>query len=389
MLDLYRRHTKRCPHRGKGQGWTKCSCPIWCYGELNGKQIRESLKMRDWQRALRKLEQREAPDAKPEKTLSEAIADFEAANVDLAPATKRNYHRIMRFFADFSKGRGVSLVSAVPPEVIDGYRVGREIGLLTWTKELQALRHFFRFCEDREWIERNPAKRVAMPRNIKPTDKEPYSPNDVAKILAACDGRRHVYERLRTRAMVLLLRYTALRISDVALLAKDRIKDGWIYLRTKKNGNPVRLELQADLKFALEALPTPRGAADGCPYFFWSGNGTTRAAVRDVSRSLENVFEASGVPGAHAHRFRHTLATDILGIGGTFEEAADVLGNSPAIVRKHYAKWSIARQERISTLMRTLFVQKMYAPENAAVNPEESMDWNYDPTGRRTTCAIS
>ena len=164
MLDLYRRHTKKCPHRAKGQGWTKCSCPIWCYGELNGKQARESLKTRDWQRALRKLEQKEVPDAKPEKTISEAIADFEAASADLAHGTKRNYKRIMRFFADFAKGQGISLVSAVAPELIDGFRAGREIGLLTWTKELQALRHFFRFCEDREWIERNPAKRVAMPR---------------------------------------------------------------------------------------------------------------------------------------------------------------------------------------------------------------------------------
>ena len=29
------------------------------------------------------------------------------------------------------------------------------------------------------------------------------------------------------------------------------------------------------------------------------------------------------------HRFRHTLATEILEIGGTIDEAADILGNSP------------------------------------------------------------
>jgi integrase len=67
------------------------------------------------------------------------------------------------------------------------------------------------------------------------------------------------------------------------------------------------------------------------------------------------VFRRSGVAGAHAHRFRHTLATEILENGGTFEEAADVLGNSPDIVRKYYAKWSPRRQERISTLMGRIF----------------------------------
>jgi hypothetical protein len=34
-----------------------------------------------------------------------------------------------------------------------------------------------------------------------------------------------------------------------------------------------------------------------------------------------------------------------------FEDVADILGNSPEIVRKHYAKWSPARQARIDDLM--------------------------------------
>jgi integrase len=59
----------------------------------------------------------------------------------------------------------------------------------------------------------------------------------------------------------------------------------------------------------------------------------------------------SGVTKAHAHRFRHTLATELLGQGATFEEVADILGNSPNIVRKHYAKWSEARQSRITNLL--------------------------------------
>jgi hypothetical protein len=35
----------------------------------------------------------------------------------------------------------------------------------------------------------------------------------------------------------------------------------------------------------------------------------------------------------------------------SFEEVADILGNLPEIVRKHYAKWSPARQSRIDDLM--------------------------------------
>jgi hypothetical protein len=50
--------------------------------------------------------------------------------------------------------------------------------------------------------------------------------------------------------------------------------------------------------------------------------------------------------------------------GWTYEDVADVLGNSAAIVRKHYAKWSRCRQDRITEMMRSVFmVQKWYTPE--------------------------
>lgn len=35
----------------------------------------------------------------------------------------------------------------------------------------------------------------------------------------------------------------------------------------------------------------------------------------------------------------------------TFEQVADILGNSPAVVRKHYGKWPKGRQDSIDRLM--------------------------------------
>jgi integrase len=247
-------------------------------------------------------------------------------------------------------------VDEVMVDAIDSLRAARGISALTWTKELEIYRRFFRFCVDRKWTSESPAATAKMPKNIKPTDKEPFSQNDIIKIVAACDtiGNRP-YERLRARAMTLLFRYTALRIGDVALLQKDRIRDGEIYLRTLKNGKVVKLPVPAELQSALNVLPEPIGSAGEGKYFFWSGNGTSRSFIRDVDRTMNRVFELSGVPRAHAHRFRHTLATEILESGGTLEDAADVLGNSPNIIRKYYAKWSRRRQERISALYASIF----------------------------------
>ena len=72
--------------------------------------------------------------------------------------------------------------------------------------------------------------------------------------------------------MILTLRYTALRIGDVAMLARDRISrdgDRWrIFLRTEKSGKPVFLPMPLDMKAALDAVPAPRGADRHSGIFF-------------------------------------------------------------------------------------------------------------------------
>ena len=86
---------------------------------------------------------------------------------------------------------------------------------------------------------------------------------------------------------------------------------------------------------------------------------------------MTTVFKASGVTGACSHRFKHTLATEVLELGGTFEDAADILGDTEAIVRKHYAKWSAGRQVRISDLLVRIWYTKKPTPQvtdNQGVN---------------------
>ena len=74
QLSLYRRHNPSCPHSGKDQNYTKCSCPIWCDGELDGKRFRKSVGLRDWARAVKR---REVGD---EAACGRRAADGPAAN---------------------------------------------------------------------------------------------------------------------------------------------------------------------------------------------------------------------------------------------------------------------------------------------------------------------
>jgi integrase len=144
------------------------------------------------------------------------------------------------------------------------------------------------------------------------------------------------YEQIRARAMILVLQCTALRIADVATLRKDAIswdqkKATWrLHLRTLKTGDHVFLPVPPFVKHALDTVPLPRGAAQDCPCYFWNGHTSHRAVVGIAERTLSAVFKESGVKKARAHRFRHTLATRLLGHGVTFERVAEILGNSPA-----------------------------------------------------------
>lgn len=356
MLNLWRRHLKSCQHRAKGRTHTKCACPIWCDGEVSGRRVRESLDTRDWQRAIRKIAAIEDPNATQVKPIGDAITAFENHIQGLEQSTQRKYKNVLTQLREYCKRAGVTDVMQLTVERLDAFRAGRKLSPTTSTKELQTLRQFCGFCLERRWADDNPAKRIKLPRNIRPMEVIPYSQAEITKMIAACDEiGTGSYERLRAKAMVLLLRYTALRISDVATLARDRIQAGQIHLHTKKTGGAVFLPIPKELESALSALPHPRGAGESPLYYFWNGVASRRAVVGIAERTMAAVFKKSKVPDAHAHRFRHTLATEILARGGTEQDVADILGISPAVVRKHYAKWSQARQKRITDLFEAVY----------------------------------
>jgi integrase len=330
----------------------KCRCPFHADGIYKGQRIRQSLNTRSPQIAERKLNellaQIDRAASGEAMTLRAAGERFLASYDGIAkPATIRKYETKMDLLVDFCERARVPLLADVTVDVLERFKSSRDIGIVTWRVELQALRTFFGFCMQRGWTAGNPARQLRSPRGIPANAVVPYTLREESLILAACDQiggakyqrREAPYERRRARAMVMLLRHTALRISDVCVLRKDAFSwddtaQTWrILLRTQKSGEPVFLPIPPDLKLALDALPVPRKAPSDCPYYFWNGVTSRRAVVGIAERAMAAVFKKSGVPKAHPHRFRHTLATRLLGDGHTYELVADILGNSPAVVR--------------------------------------------------------
>lgn len=354
----------------------KCACPIHCDGMVDGRRVRDSLDTVNWARAVRRAAEleEEASGGHVRKPLADAVDVF-LADRSIENSTARKYRRIGSFFAAYAERVGVNTVDKFTLVLLDGYRADRKLSPLSWSKELQLLRTFFDFCLKRKWCKENPAKDMTMPPDPKPEPRESYSTEEITKIIAACDRiGKGSYERLRARAMVLIMRYHGLRISDVATLERRRISGGEILLYAQKNGAPVWAPVEEDVLAALAVLPSPKGAPADCKYFFWTGLGSREGQTNTVGRTLQAVFRKSGVENAIAHRFRHTLCNEILVNGGTIEDAANILGDSPAVIRKHYVKWSVSHQARITEVLKRVRGARLSHEENSPASGLFSLD---------------
>jgi site-specific recombinase XerD len=391
-LYPFRRHLRACRFFGPGGREAradKCGCPFHVDGLHHGRRVRQSLRTASRQLAdrrltalIRQLDEQRGSAAEYSvtsgpacRTVSEAVDRFLKNHGELDQnrnfrgaveyGTWRKYRTKLKLLRAFCEAESISELADLNVDALEDYQRTRKVSPVTWKVELQALRTFFGYLVSRKWLATNPAKELKSPRNIKPNEVVPYTLREESDILAACDQiggakyRRNAaaYGRLRARAMVLLLRHTALRISDVCTLKKDAVswdeeKSTWrVFLHTQKTGEPVFLPIPDELKLVLDALPLPRNATQDCPFYFWNGHTSKRAVVGIAERTLAAVFRKSGVKNAHAHRYRHTLATSLLGRGTTFEVAADILGNTPDVVRRHYGKWSKGRQDNIDRVM--------------------------------------
>lgn len=326
---------------------------------MSGRQLRRTLRTRDWQKAQNLVREMEATGAEVEPvtgpvTLGAAWEAFlgDGEKRGLREATLYKYRLLKKRMEDFAIEHGLRFIIEFDVATVRSFRVSWPDQNLAALKNLERLRAFFRFCQEAGWIQQNTARKVANPR-IHHKPKLPFTREEWLRILNAVDGYRAKYSKasvghvLRLRALVLLLRYTGLRIGDAVALRRDRIEGNRLNLRTAKTGTPVCCLLPDLVVKALEYVPI-RGE-----FFFWSGESKLKAAVGDWQRTLRNLFTLAEVEGAHPHRFRHTFAVENLQAGVPVEDVATLLGHqSIRVTEKHYSAWVSSRQERLDERVR-------------------------------------
>lgn len=396
---IYRRHAGRCPIKGQPNNVTECECPLWIHGKVRGKFLRASLDTRILSTAERRRADLEAgrdddptpggglaivgKGGKPD-TLAAAAAAYLKTIKGLAQGTQDLYTQAIEHFCAWAKKQELELLSVIDSSHIREYLDANAAVWMRSTSQqhLVNLRVFFNYCAEKRWIPFPPTKDRTLNRrsgNKEASPKRtPFTPPEVTLVLDAVE-RMPEADRDRARALIYLLLYTGMRISDATFCERVYLQDdGNMDYHVIKTRKQIALppELNERAIAALKNLPASR------VYFFQPDREDNFSAARRGLRHGENfaslmpqfqaridqmtdlvkaVLKLAGIQGT-CHKFRDTFAINML--VGDGEKCADIytvskmLGHSDVrITDQHYMKLVKGYRERMSKMTRVLAYQ--------------------------------
>jgi len=340
------------------RGERDCSCRLWVDGRRNGERIHKALKTADWDTAQKIVRDWEADGTflpghspPPERMTLEGawrrfLADLVARN--LHASTVRKYRLLSRQMAEFASQRRLRFLQQFDLPTLSEFRATWHESPLTRSKKLERLRSFFRFAQESDWVDENPARKLKGPKvPVRPT--LPFTQEEMIRILGALDpyieqtAPRGKDNARRLRSLVLVLRYSGMRIGDVVRLTTDQIAGNKLMVYTQKTGVPVNSVLPDFVIRCLEVTPSAMGK-----YLFWADTGNLEVIVGSWQKRLRKLFRLAGVRGGHAHRFRDTFAVELLLAGVPLERVSILLGHqSVRVTERYYAAWTDSRQRQV------------------------------------------
>jgi integrase len=296
----------------------------------------------------------------PAPTWAELYRDFstrferQVLQGERSSATWTRYRSTCESFAAFLLDRQISKLGDITRRVIEDFKVWKlaQIRSKKFARQGQGLRldiailhGVFAFAMDMEDLNviKNPVLMEGTPGRKPGGGAEPFTADDLSLL------RRHAGLDLLA---FLLLRYTGLRGFDAVDLRWSEIdlKDRMLSRVTHKRGKPVWIPISAELLFALE---TEHARRSPVPDEHVLLNPETEAPMTrpGLYRRIQSLGRRASVAKAHPHRFRDTLAVDLLLKGATAYDVAKTLGDTVAVVEMYYAPYVKELRERTRRIM--------------------------------------
>lgn len=202
-------------------------------------------------------------------------------------------------------------------------REQRGIKMSTMQTRLHYLSSFWDFLTTEELVRGNPVKKVGLLK-LEKTIKKPYSAADMEALRTSCST-------LRDRALVEFLYSTGVRVSELVALNVGDVEMGRQELIVYGKGSKERKTYLTDsAKFYLRRYLQTRTTEEGIndrPLFVTLDNPHDRLTVAGVQYMLRQLGQRAGVENVHPHRFRRTIATDLLNRGMPIEQVKEFLGH--------------------------------------------------------------
>ena len=202
-------------------------------------------------------------------------------------------------------------------------------------------------------------------------------------------------ENIYLKAGITILKYTGMRISELCTLRVDCVEKHlingytmkWMDHKNSKERQPlpVRAECAVAVKSLLEHTRDIRTRADEelQNYLFLRDNGTT---IHSVSRSVmgawirkfsENhkILDDNGnIYHLSSHKFRRTLATDMLSNGVNINVIQSFLGHAtPATTAKYYA--DVKDKQRVEIFKTIGVIGNIKSVDESIIANAEDLEW--------------
>lgn len=206
-------------------------------------------------------------------------------------------------------------------------RERRGIKMSTMQTRLHYLSSFWDFLITEELVSSNPVRKVGMLK-VEKTIKKPFSAEELEALRVNCVN-------LRDRALVEFLYSTGVRVSELARLNVGDIEMSRQELIVYGKGSKERRTYLTDSarfylrRYLAERCQDGKSAKDlqKEPLFVTLDYPHNRLTVAGVQYMLRTLGKRAGVDNVHPHRFRRTIATDLLARGMKIEEVKELLGH--------------------------------------------------------------
>ena len=286
--------------------------------------------------------------------MKDAVSSFlsDKEQQSLSPNWHQKLKREMNTLASWCDSKVMLRLSDITLHALEKYRATWTGAPITRRKRQERLRSFWIYCIRHKWTSDNLAA-LLSPIRVQQSPTLPLSRDQFSAVLKAAElyNRKSPdaeWRRQRAIAMLLLLRWSGLRLGDAARLERSALSaEGSLRLYMQKTGEAVFVPLPPDVVKVLRELKNTDER-----YFFWHG-GNPESAVKRWWTTLKAIFRAAGVPDAHPHQLRDTFAVECLLAGVPLDQVSILLGHSSTkITERHYSPWIRARQEQLEASVR-------------------------------------